>query len=103
MVGAFGALAARNFVTKPQVDDSEKRKESKSANQRLYVFRAEREPEMLGQRGKKQKYRAEYATCHDFQQIFTQDMAGLHLLAFLLAADQAKAEQGRTVFCSRTG
>jgi len=35
----------------------------------------------------------EYATCHDFRQIFTEDMAGLHLLAYLLTADMAKAEQ----------
>ncbi|HEX7285226.1 MAG TPA: hypothetical protein VF532_03550 [Candidatus Angelobacter sp.] len=48
---------------------------------------------MLAQGSKKQKHRTEYATCRDFRQIFTQDMAGLHLLAFLLTADQAKAEQ----------
>src|SRR5215467_4061791 len=35
----------------------------------------------------------EYATCKDFQQIFKDDMAGLHLLAYLLTADAAKAEQ----------
>jgi hypothetical protein len=35
----------------------------------------------------------EYATCKDFQQIFTEDMVGLHRLAFLLTADQARAEQ----------
>jgi DNA-directed RNA polymerase specialized sigma24 family protein len=35
----------------------------------------------------------EYATCKDFQQIFTEDMVGLHRLAFLLTADEAKAEQ----------
>ncbi len=35
----------------------------------------------------------EYATCKDFRQIFTEDMAGLHLLAYLLTADMAKAEQ----------
>lgn len=35
----------------------------------------------------------EYATCNDFRQIFTEDMAGLHLLAYLLTADMAKAEQ----------
>jgi DNA-directed RNA polymerase specialized sigma24 family protein len=35
----------------------------------------------------------EYATCRDFQQIFNEDMVGLHRLAFLLTADQAKAEQ----------
>lgn len=35
----------------------------------------------------------EYASCKDFQQIFTEDMVGLHHLAFLLTADHAKAEQ----------
>jgi hypothetical protein len=35
----------------------------------------------------------EYATCKDFRQIFTEDMVGLHRLAFLLTADHAKAEQ----------
>lgn len=35
----------------------------------------------------------EYATCKDFQQIFTEDMVGLHRLAFLLTADEVKAEQ----------
>ena len=35
----------------------------------------------------------EYATCKDFQQIFSEDMAGLHRLAYLLTGDQAKAEQ----------
>lgn len=35
----------------------------------------------------------EYASCKDFQEIFAQDMVGLHQLAFLLTADQAKAEQ----------
>jgi DNA-directed RNA polymerase specialized sigma24 family protein len=35
----------------------------------------------------------EYATRSDFQEIFTEDMAGLHLLAFLLTADAKKAEQ----------
>src|SRR5215470_5068202 len=35
----------------------------------------------------------EYATCKDFRQIFTEDMAGLHLLAHLLTADLTKAEQ----------
>src|SRR5260370_37435909 len=36
---------------------------------------------------------ADYATRKDFQKIFTEEMAGLHLLAFLLTADQEKAEQ----------
>jgi len=35
----------------------------------------------------------EYASCKDFQQIFTEDIVGLHRLAFLLTADHAKAEQ----------
>jgi hypothetical protein len=35
----------------------------------------------------------EYASCKDFQQIFAEDMAGLHQLAFLLTADHTKAEQ----------
>jgi len=35
----------------------------------------------------------EYASCRDFQQIFTEDMMELHRLAFLLTADLAKAEQ----------
>ena len=34
-----------------------------------------------------------YATRRDFQQIFTEDMAGLHLLAFLLTTDADKSEQ----------
>jgi len=34
-----------------------------------------------------------YATRRDFQKIFTEEMAGLHLLAFLLTADTDKAEQ----------
>lgn len=35
----------------------------------------------------------EYASCKDFQQIFNEDMVGLHRLAFLLTADHAKAEE----------
>jgi DNA-directed RNA polymerase specialized sigma24 family protein len=35
----------------------------------------------------------EYATCKDFQRIFTEDMVGLHRLAFLLTADEGLAEQ----------
>lgn len=35
----------------------------------------------------------EYASCKDFQQIFAEDMAGLHQLAFLLTVDHTKAEQ----------
>lgn len=46
-------------------------------------------------RKKNQEARAgnEYASRRDFEKIFTQDMASLHLLAFLLTADQARAEQ----------
>ena len=36
---------------------------------------------------------AAYATRRDFQEIFTEDMVGLHLLAFLLTADVDKAGQ----------
>lgn len=35
----------------------------------------------------------EYASCKDFQRIFSEDMVGLHRLAFLLTADEATAEQ----------
>jgi DNA-directed RNA polymerase specialized sigma24 family protein len=35
----------------------------------------------------------EYATTSDFQTIFSEDMAGLHLLAYLLTADRERAEQ----------
>jgi DNA-directed RNA polymerase specialized sigma24 family protein len=35
----------------------------------------------------------EYATQNDFQKIFSEHMAGLHLLAFLLTADANMAEQ----------
>jgi DNA-directed RNA polymerase specialized sigma24 family protein len=35
----------------------------------------------------------EYATRNDFEMIFHDDMSALHTLAFLLTADQAKAEQ----------
>jgi len=35
----------------------------------------------------------EYATRRDFQDIFTEDMADLHLLAFLLTGDQQKSEE----------
>jgi DNA-directed RNA polymerase specialized sigma24 family protein len=34
-----------------------------------------------------------YATRSDFQRIFTEDMGSLHLLALILTADAAKAEQ----------
>ncbi|MGE5322983.1 MAG: hypothetical protein ACM3SW_08980 [Actinomycetota bacterium] len=35
----------------------------------------------------------EHATRSDFQRIFSEDMAGLHLLAYLLTADHQLAEQ----------
>jgi DNA-directed RNA polymerase specialized sigma24 family protein len=35
----------------------------------------------------------EYANCKDFQRIFSEDMVGLHRLAFLLTANEAMAEQ----------
>lgn len=35
----------------------------------------------------------EYASCKDFQRIFSEDMVGLHRLAFLLTANEARAEQ----------
>ena len=50
---------------------------------------------MFGSRSTKQtRGRAtEYASCKDFQRIFNEDMVGLHRLAFLLTADETKAEQ----------
>jgi DNA-directed RNA polymerase specialized sigma24 family protein len=36
---------------------------------------------------------SEYATRSDFQRIFSEDMAGLHLLAYLLTADRERAEE----------
>jgi hypothetical protein len=33
------------------------------------------------------------ATCEDFKRLFTEDVHGLHLLSFLLTADQEKAER----------
>lgn len=35
----------------------------------------------------------EYATPKDFEQVFTESMSGLHLLAYLLTADKDKAEE----------
>jgi DNA-directed RNA polymerase specialized sigma24 family protein len=35
----------------------------------------------------------EYATRNDFETIFTDDMSALHTLAFVLTADEAKADQ----------
>lgn len=50
---------------------------------------------MFRSRSKKQAggRATEYASCKDFQRIFSEDMVGLHRLAFLLTADEAKAEQ----------
>jgi hypothetical protein len=50
---------------------------------------------MFRSKGKKQTggRATEYASCNDFQRIFSEDMVGLHRLAFLLTADEAKAEQ----------
>jgi DNA-directed RNA polymerase specialized sigma24 family protein len=39
------------------------------------------------------QYSSEHATGDDFQQIFSEDMAGLHLLASLLTGDETQAEQ----------
>jgi DNA-directed RNA polymerase specialized sigma24 family protein len=39
------------------------------------------------------RHASEYATEADFQRIFSEDMAGLHLLAYLLTADPELAEQ----------
>ena len=39
------------------------------------------------------QYSSDHATREDFQQIFSEDMAGLHLLARLLTGDEAQAEQ----------
>jgi DNA-directed RNA polymerase specialized sigma24 family protein len=36
---------------------------------------------------------SDYATSDDFRKLFTEDMAGLHLLAYLLTGDQEEAEQ----------
>ena len=50
---------------------------------------------MFRSRSKQQTHgrATEYASCKDFQRIFNEDMVGLHRLAFLLTADEAKAEQ----------
>ena len=44
-------------------------------------------------RRKSKQRSTDYATCKDFQQIFAEDIVGLHQLAFLLTGDSAKAEQ----------
>jgi DNA-directed RNA polymerase specialized sigma24 family protein len=43
--------------------------------------------------GRKQSRETQFATCKDFQKIFTEEMDSLHLLALMLTADQQKAEQ----------
>jgi DNA-directed RNA polymerase specialized sigma24 family protein len=49
---------------------------------------------MFGRKNKRlHEQAAEFATRADFEKIFTEDMHGLHLLALLLTADPAKAEQ----------
>lgn len=50
---------------------------------------------MFRSRSKKQTggRATEYASCKDFQRIFSEDMVGLHRLAFLLTADEDKAER----------
>ena len=49
---------------------------------------------MFGRKNKRSHEQAtEFATRADFEKIFTEDMHGLHLLALLLTADQARAEQ----------
>lgn len=49
---------------------------------------------MFGRKNKRlHEQAAEFATRADFEKIFTEDMHGLHLLALLLTADEAKAEQ----------
>src|ERR1700758_2590881 len=50
---------------------------------------------MFRSRSTKQTHRraTEYASCKDFQRIFSEDMVGLPRLAFLLTADEARAEQ----------
>lgn len=44
-------------------------------------------------RRKIRKNASEYASRADFQKIFSDDMAGLHLLAYLLTGDRQTAEQ----------
>jgi len=43
--------------------------------------------------GNDRRHASEYASKADFQRIFSDDMAGLHLLAYLLTADPELAEQ----------
>ncbi len=43
--------------------------------------------------GRKENRESQFATCKDFQKIFTDEMSSLHLLALLLTADEQKAEE----------
>jgi len=42
--------------------------------------------------GRKDNREAQFATCKDFQKIFTEEMGSLHLLALMLTADEYKAQ-----------
>ena len=48
---------------------------------------------LLGKNRNKPSIADDYATSDDFRKLFTEDMAGLHLLAYLLAGDPEKAEK----------
>lgn len=48
---------------------------------------------MFGRRKSSFARKIEYATRKDFEQVFTEGMSGLHLLAFFLTADKQKAEE----------
>jgi DNA-directed RNA polymerase specialized sigma24 family protein len=48
---------------------------------------------MFGRRKPSALRGKEYATRKDFEQVFTESMSGLHLLAYLLTADKEKAEE----------
>lgn len=67
-------------------------RETKIRLQNLIVVQ-KREPEMFGRRKITQLRGKEYATRADFEQVFSESMSGLHLLAYLLTADKDKAEQ----------
>ena len=43
--------------------------------------------------GRTESRETQFATCKDFQKIFTEEMDSLHLLALMLTADEQKAEQ----------
>lgn len=48
---------------------------------------------MFGRRKPSALRGKEYASAKDFEQVFTESMSGLHLLAYLLTADKQKAEE----------